>query len=148
MALAEALLLAAQLTAVDAKCLANNMYWEVRDNQPKAMISTALVVLNRVKSKRWPNTVCKVVHQRNQFSWYWDGKSDKPFKHELSVYRSATFYTSAILEGGIEDWTYDATHYHAHSVKPNWNFKLLEETYRDEYHIYYRYKGEYEEQSE
>ncbi len=142
MSLAQTLLLAAQLTAADAKCLSDNMYWEIRDNKPKAMISTALTVLNRVKSPRWPDTICEVVHQKDQFSWYWDGKSDKPYKQEVSVYRAATFYTSALLEGGVPDWTYRSTHYHAHTVKPEWDFKLLEETYRDEYHVYYRYKGE------
>lgn len=127
---------------IAATCLALNMYFEIREPNTRAMLSTALVVRNRMLNSRWPNEVCTVIKQNVQFSWYWDGKPDRPFKNEKEIYQKAELYSSAFLGSDIKDWTDRATHYHAHTVKPNWNWDELEETYRDEYHIFYRYKGE------
>ena len=77
------------------QCLAVNIYHEARDQGTAGKLAVSAVVLNRVNDKRFPNTVCEVVLQahmkkswktglpipiRNkcQFSWYCDGKSDKP----------------------------------------------------------------------
>ena len=62
-------------------CLAQNIYFESRDQKLKGQLGVALVTINRVKSKRFPNTFCKVVKQANKkngklvkhkchFSWY------------------------------------------------------------------------------
>ena len=93
-----------------AVCLANNMYHEARSQGLAGQLAVSLVVLNRVKDKRYPNTICEVVHQgpvreswktkgkdvadsernyypirhRCQFSWYCDGKDDTP--HEPTTY--------------------------------------------------------------
>ena len=79
-----------------AKCLADNMYFEARNQGTAGIIAVSNVVLNRVKSEMYPNTICEVVRQgphreswrkngvyhpvrhRCQFSWYCDGKPDKP----------------------------------------------------------------------
>ena len=75
-------------------CIADNIYWEARNQNPKGMIAVGLVTINRVFDTRYPNTACEVVHQgptrpswknhkisypvknRCQFSWYCDGKAD------------------------------------------------------------------------
>ena len=63
-----ALLIAAPSTAnvdrfEELYCLANNIYFESR-NQPKlGRIAVGQVTMNRVNSKRFPNTVCEVVKQ-------------------------------------------------------------------------------------
>lgn len=62
----------------DVHCLALNIYHEARSESTEGQLAVALVTLNRVKSDRYPDTICKVVKQYKQFSWYWDGKSDKP----------------------------------------------------------------------
>ena len=48
-----------------AKCLADNMYFEARNQGTIGIIAVSNVVLNRVKSKDYPNTICEVVRQRN-----------------------------------------------------------------------------------
>ena len=72
-------------------CLAQNIYFESRDQSTIGQIAVAEVTLNRVADPRWPNDVCSVVKQgptykwkktypikhRCEFSWYCDGKSDK-----------------------------------------------------------------------
>ena len=81
----------------EAVCLAKNMYYEARNQGLAGQLAVSLVVMNRVKDKRYPNTICEVVYQgpiskwwlkekskivpirnRCQFSWYCDGKSDDP----------------------------------------------------------------------
>ena len=95
---------ATQYLDKQATCLAKNMYYEARSQGLAGQLAVSLVVLNRVKDKRYPNTICEVVeqgpvreswktrgknvpdHERNyfpiknrcQFSWFCDGKSDDP----------------------------------------------------------------------
>ena len=68
--------------ADEVKCLAENIYWEARNQSIQGMYAVADVTLNRVKDSRWPSTVCEVVKQQKrgvcQFSWYCDGLSDEP----------------------------------------------------------------------
>ena len=64
-------------------CLALNVYFEARNDTMVGQYAVAQVVINRVQSSKFPNDVCSVVKQsRNdgtcQFSWYCDGKSDRP----------------------------------------------------------------------
>lgn len=51
-------------------CLALNIYHEARGEGIKGMRAVASVVMNRVRSKLFPDTVCDVVSQPAQFSWY------------------------------------------------------------------------------
>ena len=44
-------------------CLALNIYYEARNQPVVGQIAVSQVVLHRVKDKRYPNTVCKVVRQ-------------------------------------------------------------------------------------
>ena len=46
-----------------AKCLADNMYFEARNQGTAGIIAVSNVVLNRVKSKLYPNNICEVVSQ-------------------------------------------------------------------------------------
>ena len=74
----------------DVHCLAEYIYHEARGESTAGKMAVALVTLNRVKDKRFPDTICSVVKQTKfypsgridlhscQFSWYCDGKSDKP----------------------------------------------------------------------
>ena len=77
-----------------ATCLADNVYFESRNQGTAGWSAVISVTLNRVKDKRFPNTICEVVKQgptreswkkngtyypikhRCQFSWYCDGKKD------------------------------------------------------------------------
>ena len=53
--------------------------WEaLRQEIESAGMAVAMVTMNRVKSRHYPNSVCSVVWQRKQFSWTHDGKSDRP----------------------------------------------------------------------
>ncbi len=51
------------------ECLAKNIYFEARGEPMVGQFAVAQVVINRVKSPNYPNTICGVVYQTNQFSW-------------------------------------------------------------------------------
>ena len=129
----------------EVKCLAQNIYFESRDQSVKGQIAVALVTINRVKSKRFPNTVCRVIHQasryksgkpkRNkcQFSWYCDGLVDVP-KEKLAWKISMLIARAMVKQPGVpmhfgqmamDDFVHGATHYHNLDVNPYWNRKML-----------------------
>tara|TARA_R100001377_G_C3184201_1_gene107869 strand:- start:550 stop:1029 length:480 start_codon:yes stop_codon:yes gene_type:complete len=142
MMLAAALILASslvggRLTAGDTiqkTCMAEAMYYEARDQGWRGMLAVGVVIQNRVRDDRYPNTVCGVVRQgkyRNgnpvkhkcQFSYYCDGKPERPAEKEpwsVAQDLSKLLLTGTVKMSGIED----ATHYHATWVKPSWADKL------------------------
>ena len=118
----------------ELECLALNVYHESRSDNFAGRIAVADVVMNRVDSNLFPNTVCEVVNQSvmrtnwkgNEvpvrgmchFSWYCDGLSDEPM--ETDSYEDAQIVAEMALRGGWRGITEGATHYHATYVTPNW----------------------------
>ena len=131
----------------EVNCLAKNVYFEARDQPTKGQIAVALVTINRVNSKRFPKSICKVVRQANryksgklkrnmcQFSWYCDGASDIP--RERLAWKISLLIAQAMLKQPgvqikhhgepweIEDFLNGAKHYHRIDVNPYWNRKML-----------------------
>ncbi len=116
-------------SAADLNCLAMNIYWEARSESLDGQLAVAAVTMNRVQSKRFPDNVCDVVHQggedrlhRCQFSWWCDGKSDRP--REMTAWESARGLAHVSLSNEAPDPTNGATHYHASYVQPGWSRQL------------------------
>lgn len=63
-------------------CLTTAMYHEARGESENGKLAVADVVLNRTKSKEFPDTICKVVYDQGQFSWV--GKKRNPDKNSKS----------------------------------------------------------------
>ena len=99
-------------------CLTMNVYWEARNQDIAGQLAVAQVTMNRVKDERYPDNVCDVVHQHQQFSWYWDGMSDIP-SNEIAWER-AMLVASAAMDGSGHKDLEDVTHYHAVYVQPYW----------------------------
>jgi spore germination cell wall hydrolase CwlJ-like protein len=126
-------------------CLAQNIYYEARGSSFADQVGVADVVLNRVQSQRYPNTVCDVVRQGYkpgskscQFSWYCDGKSDWPTNEDAWV--NAQYIAYQMMNGDqYRGITEGATHYHADYVKPSWASKI-QHIGQIGAHIYYREK--------
>lgn len=115
----------------DLHCLALNIYHEARSESLAGQYAVADVVLNRVESRDYPNTICGVVYQAKlweghpvrdmcQFSWYCDGKSDTP-KETDAWYRSLMIAVNIVHQGKFRGLTEGATHYHTNYVNPKWN---------------------------
>jgi spore germination cell wall hydrolase CwlJ-like protein len=131
------------------KCLALNLYHEARSESVLGMKAVGWVTLNRVYSKRYPNTICDVVYQSNlddegnivhnqcQFSWWCDGKSDKPKNKESWAFVQVIAHEVMQDYGITEDFTDGATMYHASYVNPYW-IDSYERTVRIDTHIFYK----------
>ena len=120
----------------DRYCLAQNIYFEAGNQSLIGKLAVGLVVVNRVKSPRYPNTICGVVRQRKQFSWVDDAKSNNPTKD--SAWDDSLRLSEELLKGkgdflGFED----VTHYHANYVNPRWS-KEMQEVAKIDQHIFYR----------
>lgn len=133
-----------------AYCMALNIYYEARGSNLADRAATADVVLNRVRDTRYPNTICEVVKQgrqhpsgamiRNQcqFSWYCDGKHDRPQNEDLWIDAQMLAY-QVVHEDKYRGITEGATHYHATYVKPRWA-STLQLVGRIGAHIFYRWE--------
>ena len=143
----------------EATCLAKNMYFEARNQGLAGQLAVSLVVMNRVKDERFPNTICGVIEQgpiskwwlkekgkivpirnRCQFSWFCDGKSDEIPVYDIDVYRTALIIAQRVFFGSYStDITKGATHYHADYVYPAWR-KQKTKTIKVGNHIFYRWE--------
>ena len=99
-------------------CLSLNVYWEARNQPVAGQVAVAQVVMNRVLDERYPNTVCGVVYENKQFSWYWDGKPDVPYDQES--WEQAQLIADAVIAGSGHSDLEGVTHYHAVYVQPYW----------------------------
>lgn len=139
----------------DIECLAMNVYHESRSDNLAGQFAVADVVLNRVRDRRWPNTICDVVYQgpvsnwwltehdkkvpvkhKCQFSWYCDGKDDVPRDNQAwqkSLTVAHQIYHTDLYRGITEG----ATHYHATYVNPSWN-RRYQMIGRIGAHLFYR----------
>ena len=138
-------------------CLALNVYHEAKNQSLIGQIAVAQVVMNRVKDERYPDNVCDVVYQgqyykwqpdlpirdRCQFSWYCDGKSDKPNK-DTFAWEQAVTVAHGVYYGNLDDFVEGATHYHADYVLPEWASSKTYITRIDD-HIFYRWDINYGE---
>ena len=115
-------------------CLALNAYHEARSEGALGMAAVTQVVLNRAAAgdRRWPRDVCAVVRQggerrrhRCQFSWYCDGRSDRP--RDARAWREARIVAAAVLDGSLRVRSLEgATCYHSTSMDtpPQWAYKV------------------------
>lgn len=62
----------------EVECLALAIYFEARGEPRLGQELIAQLVVNRMASFQYEDTACGVVRQPYQFSWTFDGKSDKP----------------------------------------------------------------------
>ena len=149
----------------EARCLAENIYHEARNQGTAGWLAVAAVTLNRVTDRRFPNTICEVVFQaetteswrtkskdvpdieriyypvrhRCQFSWYCDGKPDDI--NQLGIYMDIMQFSKILLTSRVMmfDITDGATFYHADYVTPSWAKSKIK-TIEIGDHIFYRWK--------
>ena len=131
----------------EIECLALNIYFETRAVSLADAIAVSDVVMNRINSARYPNTVCEVVKQGHkhpngamkrhqcQFSWFCDGKSDEPL--DTDTFYESYIVAQDVLMGKYPDITEGATHYHNLWVEPYWA-DTLNETVQITHHIFYK----------
>lgn len=121
-------------------CLSVAIYFEARGEPIDGQKAVAEVVMNRVEDGRYPDTICGVVFQKNQFSFTEDGKPDRLPKKPTRASNRAKKVAQEVLEGDTLGIT--STHYHTASVKPYWK-DYFELDGRIGNHIFYTNTTEY-----
>lgn len=122
------------------RCLTEALYYEARGETLKGQFAVAEVILNRVDSKRYPNSVCGVVKQGAnrktgcQFSYNCDGVPE--VFGERRAYQNVGKVAKAMLNGAPRTLTDGATHYHTRNVRPSWARKLHHTTKIGVHHFY------------
>ncbi|MFD1341383.1 cell wall hydrolase [Litorisediminicola beolgyonensis] len=106
------------------ECLAEALYFEARGETVKGQFAVAEVILNRVDSPRYPNSICGVVNQGTgrkyacQFTYTCDGLPETIA--EPAAFRQVGKVARLMVEGAPRQLTDGATHYHTTAVSPNW----------------------------
>jgi N-acetylmuramoyl-L-alanine amidase len=111
----------------DLACLAFNVYFEARGEPVAGQYAVAEVTMNRVASRRYPDTICGVVHQKNwdplrkryvsAFSWT---ELDERPSREDETFRQAWAVAEDVYYGRHVPTLKGATHYHAAYIRPSW----------------------------
>ncbi len=114
----------AKLDAEERKCLSQAIYYEARSEPRIGQLAVADVVLNRVASPVYPNSICEVVFQGSerrtgcQFSFTCDGSMQARLNKRK--WKESEDLAGAILAGVRAPVSRNATHYHANYVTPHW----------------------------
>ncbi|MDA9566563.1 cell wall hydrolase [Planktomarina temperata] len=105
-------------------CLSEAIYFEARGEPVEGQFAVAEVILNRVDSPKFPNSICKVVRQGTgrkhacQFSYNCDGKLE--YIANGSAYDQAKRVARVSMDRKTRPLTKGATFYHATFVSPSW----------------------------
>lgn len=115
----------------EQKCLAQAIYFEARGEPVDGQQAIGDVVLNRVRSESYPDSVCGVVWQgvprsgipdrlfRCQFSFACDGLPETP--HNGPAWKQAMEIAWVMLHTGMRGSLHDnVLYYHAEYVSPAW----------------------------
>ena len=112
------------------KCFSEAIYFEARGESVKGQFAVAEVILNRVDSKRFPNSICKVVSQGTkkgrrhncQFSYNCDGLTERI--RNKAAYSVSKKVAKIMMGNEPRSITYGALYYHAKFVRPKWSRNL------------------------
>jgi spore germination cell wall hydrolase CwlJ-like protein len=148
-----------KIDLAEAYCLAENIYYEARNEDIQGQFAVASVTLNRVKDSRFPNNICGVVKQTAiskttnavvcAFSWYCENNrkgKEISFRNKdgtinqtiVDQFQVASIVAISVLGGNIEDNTKGATHFHNPSLsQPSWR-ENMKKTVKMGNHDFYR----------
>lgn len=124
-------------------CLATAIYHEARGESLRGQFAVAEVILNRVDSRKFPNSVCAVVYQGVregrfggcQFSFACDGNSEA--MPNRSAASRAKRIAQVMVDGGHRGLTQGALYFHTTAVNPAWANRFTQTTHIGA-HLFYR----------
>lgn len=115
-----------------AMCLAMALYFEARGEikrDPDAGYAVAEVIMNRVESPKYPDTVCDVVTEDRgpkdhdcQFSFYCDGLPDR-MEDPVSKAKALAIAVD-VLYNGERPLGLSSDHYHTTAISPYWSASM------------------------
>lgn len=106
------------------QCLSEALYFEARGETVRGMFAVGEVILNRVDSDAYPDTLCNVINQGTgrkyacQFTYTCDGKPENI--GEPRSWDRVGKVARLLIDGAPRVLTGGATHYHTKAVNPSW----------------------------
>lgn len=122
------------------RCLTEALYFEARGEDTRGIFAVAEVILNRVDSGRFPESVCGVVNQgtgeryRCQFTYTCDGVAETV--REPRAWARVGKVARLMLDGAPRLLTSGATHYHTRAVDPRWASVFARVSTIGDHHFY------------
>jgi spore germination cell wall hydrolase CwlJ-like protein len=122
-------------------CLTEALYFEARGETVKGQFAVAEVILNRVSSPSFPDTICGVINQGTgrkfacQFTYTCDGRAE--VIREPKAYEMVGKVAKMVMEGMPRTLTDGATFYHTKAVRPRWA-RVFERTAIIGFHHFYK----------
>lgn len=118
----------------ELRCMTVNAYHEARGESKMGLLMVMDTVMERKASVRFPNTVCGVVHQKNQFSWTRNPQRITQWR----TYNKIKKLAIEVLAGKWKGLSGGSVFYHARRIKPFWS-KSFTVTKTIDNHVFYRY---------
>ena len=122
------------------ECLAEALYFEARGESVRGQFAVGEVILNRVESAAYPQSLCGVVKQGTgrkyacQFSYNCDGNPE--VVNEQDAWDRVGKIAAILLDGAARDLTGGATHFHTRAVNPSWSRSFMRTTTIGAHHFY------------
>ncbi len=123
------------------QCLAEALYFEARGESTRGIFAVGEVILNRVDSASYPDSICGVINQGTgrkyqcQFTYTCDGYAENI--NEPHAFQKVGKVARLLIDGMPRELTDGATHYHTKSVNPSWA-RRFPRTATIGYHYFYR----------
>lgn len=122
------------------QCLAEALYFEARGEGLEGQVAVAEVILNRVDSPAYPDTICGVTRQGAgsgtcQFSFVCDGHRDVMRNGAMADQVGKVAWV--MMQGKPRILTGEAMSFHATRVRPAWS-RTMTRTARIGDHVFYR----------
>lgn len=139
-------------------CLAQNMYFEARNQTDEGLLAVGFVTLNRTKEDKFSKTICGVIHEaefypkRNkkgidipiknkcQFSWYCDGKKDVIVDTDTWNHVYDLAFHLYLYQDTMKDITGGATYYNTKNIKRKPEIGAIK-TVLIKDHVFYKVEG-------
>lgn len=122
------------------ECLTQALYFEARGESVRGMFAVGEVIMNRVDSARFPNTLCGVINQGTgrryacQFTFTCDGRPEHVSEPE--AWRTVGKVARLLIDGAPRQLTNGATYYHTRAVSPRWARVFPRTTTIGSHHFY------------
>lgn len=103
----------------DLNCLAGAIYFESKGEPLDGQLAVAHVIINRMKSGRFPRSICAVITQPGQFSFVRGGRMPG-VSTANPAYRTALAVAQVAMDHHWESPVASALFFHARHVAPGW----------------------------
>lgn len=100
----------------ELRCLATAVYFESKGEPLEDQLAVAQVILNRVESHRFADTICGVVNQPKQFSY----SKSAAVRSGSSNWRTAVAIAKIARDDRWQEIAPEALFFHANYVAPSW----------------------------